>query len=209
MEVALSDNVINNDSKFNNKPSGFVQTEDTPNPNTIKFFPAGGKVLKEGIEEYTSKDEACESDLAYHLFSIENVDRVFLTTTFVSITKKEESSWDSIKVDIIAAIGGYFASIPDGVISGQKKLVEKEEEFEEKDKATVEMIKNLIETKIRPAVMSDGGDIQFSGYKNNVVYLQLRGACSGCPSSSYTLKEGIQNMLQHYIPEIDSVEAVV
>ena len=109
MEVALSDNVINNDSKFNNKPSGFVQTEDTPNPNTIKFFPAGGKVLKEGIEEYTSKDEACESDLAYHLFSIENVDRVFLTTTFVSITKKEESSWDSIKVDIIAAIGGYFA----------------------------------------------------------------------------------------------------
>ena len=187
--------------------SRFIQTETTPNPNTIKLYPWGKIVMKSGVADFPSKKEAESSDLAYGLFLIQGVERVFFGNDFISVTKNETISWDILKPDVIAMIADYFVENTDGVkINFEDQDID--EDFEKKDTHVVNMIKDIIENKIRASVMADGGDIVFHGYKEGIVYLKLRGACAGCPSASYTLKSGIENMLKHYIPNIKSVEAV-
>jgi len=185
----------------------FIQTETTPNPATLKFLP-GRAVLESGTLDMASKDAARLSPLAERLFEIPNVGGVFFGSDFISITKSD-GDWQQIKPAVLGAIMEHF-------ISGAPLLAgdaapapgESDEFFDEKDSETVELIKDLIETRVRPAVAGDGGDITFKGFKEGVVYLTMKGACSGCPSSTATLQHGIQNLLKHFVPEVTEVRPI-
>ena len=183
----------------------FIQTEATPNPATLKFLP-GGPVLENGSREIQNEEEARVSPLASALFAIDGVSGVFLGPDFISVTKSS-GEWPHLKPAILGAIMEHFMSggaiLTPGAENGQE---DKHEFFAAEDSEIVVTIKDLIETRVRPAVASDGGDIVFRGFKDGVVYLQMKGACSGCPSSTATLKRGIQNLLCHFVPEVKSVE---
>ena len=178
----------------------FVQTETTPNPNSLKFLP-GKVVSKNGSFEITKNDET-NNELVKNLLSVDGVEGIFLGTDFISINKYDEVSWEDIKHIIISLINDFYSTGKDCVI--EKKLNENQENLKDIEKKIVQ----ILEKKIRPAVAKDGGDIKFKEFKDGVVKVQLQGSCSGCPSSTMTLKQGVQNLLCHYIPEVKQVEAV-
>ena len=177
----------------------FIQTEDTPNPATLKFIP-GVAVLPGDTAEFVSEEATKTSPLAKRIFAIDGVVSVFLSGDFIAITKNDVSEWFSLKPSILAGIMEHFAS---GLPVMEASSQESEEAGEETE--TVQQIKHLLDTRVRPAVAMDGGDITFHSFDEGVVTLQMRGACQGCPSSTATLKMGIENMLRHYIPEVKEV----
>ena len=183
----------------------FVQTEITPNPASLKFLP-GRVVMEKGTADFRSVEEAKNSLLAQNLFKIDGVEGVFFGSDFISITKIEGIDWQVIKPSILGSIADHFES--------DTPVMNKIENTDEgatnvKDSEIVVQIKELLDTKVRPAVAMDGGDITFSEYKDGIVFLHMKGACSGCPSSTATLKAGIENMLKHYIPEVQRVEPMM
>ncbi len=187
----------------------FIQTEETPNPATLKFIP-GMVLLESGTKEFKNKQEASKNPLAKILFSLDNVTGVFIGKDFLTITKYDEVEWESLKPTILSTILDFFSSggsIDEASLETDSKPKE-EEKYSKKDAEMVKKINELLDERIKPAVAQDGGDISFVRLKDGVVFLELRGACSGCPSSTITLKSGIENMLKYYIPEIKSVEAV-
>ena len=185
----------------------FIQTEATPNPATLKFIP-GRPVLDSGTMEFTSREAAARSPLAERLFGVAGVTSVFYGADFITVTK-DGSDWQYLKPAILGAIMEHYMSgeplLADGSAPGTESLDEEDEFFSEEDAETVEMIKDLIETRVRPAVANDGGDITFRGFKDGIVYLNMKGACSGCPSSTATLQHGIQNLLRHFVPDVVEV----
>ncbi len=182
----------------------FIQTETTPNPATLKFLP-GRPVLESGALDMPNKEAAAQSPLAQRLFEIPNVGGVFFGADFISITKTG-GEWQQIKPAVLGAIMEHFMTGGQLLASGAEQHAEADDEFfDEKDADTVATIKDLIETRVRPAVAGDGGDITFKGYKEGVVFLTMKGACSGCPSSTATLQHGIQNLLRHFVPEVTEV----
>ena len=184
----------------------FIQTEQTPNPTTLKFLP-GCPVMDSGTANFTSAEAARISPLAERLFSLPAVTGVFLGTDFVTVTKTEEEDWYRLKPAILAVIMEQFTAgrpVLIGPPAGSAMAGAGEDEEDE----VVAQIKELLETRVRPAVAQDGGDIIFHDFEDGVVYLQMQGSCSGCPSSTATLKAGIENMLRHYIPEVLEVRAV-
>ena len=184
----------------------FIQTEATPNPATLKFLP-GRPVLEEGTRDYRSAEEAAESPLAERLFAIPGVTGVFYGADFIAVTKYA-GDWAHLKPAILGAImEHYLSGAP--ILSAAAAAEDQEDEFyDEKDTEIVDTIKELLETRVRPAVANDGGDITFQGYRDGVVYLHMRGACSGCPSSTATLRNGIENLLRHFVPEVEEVRPI-
>jgi Fe-S cluster biogenesis protein NfuA len=181
----------------------FIQTEATPNPATLKFLP-GGPVLQDGSWEIQSEEQAQVSPLASALFAIDGVSGVFFGPDFISVTKSN-GEWPQLKPAVLGVIMEHFVSGQPILAPDAAKALQ-QESFAPEDAELVEKIKELLETRVRPAVAADGGDIVFSRFKDGVVYLQMKGSCSGCPSSSATLKRGIQNLLCHFLPEVKSVE---
>ena len=178
----------------------FVQIENTPNPNSLKFLP--GKVVSNyGSFEITKKDET-KNELIRNLLSVNGVEGIFLGKDFISINKYDDISWDEIKHIVISLINDFYSSGKECVI--EQSLNEETVNLKEIEKKIVK----ILDQKIRPAVAKDGGDIKFKEFKDGVVKVQLQGSCSGCPSSTMTLKQGVQNLLCHYIPEIKEVEAI-
>lgn len=182
----------------------FIQTESTPNPATLKFIP-GVAVMDTGTVDFATREAAARSPLASRLYDVNGVDGVFFGGDFITVTKTDDMDWTPLKPAIMDAIMGHFAS-------GQPLLNEdasmSDHAKSDDDDELVTQIKELLDTRVRPAVAQDGGDILFHGFERGVVYLQLQGSCSGCPSSTATLKGGIENMLRHYIPEVIEVRAV-
>ena len=182
----------------------FIQTEATPNPQTLKFIP-GKPVLADGTADFRGKSEATASPLASRLFDIDGVSGVFLGSDFISVTKGA-GEWQHLKPMILGAIMEHFmsgASVVDDASANDSEAGA----FDPKDADVVATIKELLETRVRPAVAQDGGDITFAGFREGVVYLHMRGACSGCPSSTATLRHGIENLLRHFCPEVEEVQA--
>ncbi|MEM7598575.1 MAG: NifU family protein [Pseudomonadota bacterium] len=184
----------------------FIQTESTPNPATLKFLP-GLAVLDAGTADFPSAEAAEKSPLAQRVFGVEGVSGVFFGLDFITVTKAENVEWDHIKPAILGAIMEHFQS-------GQPVMTEADtsgghaEHDSEEDAVVVGQIKELLDTRVRPAVAQDGGDITFHGFDRGVVYLHMQGACAGCPSSTITLKMGIENLLRHYIPEVTEVRPI-
>ena len=178
----------------------FVQTEITPNPNSLKFIP-GKVVSNSGSFEITKKDDV-KNDLIRNILSINGVEGIFLNRDFISINKYDDVSWDEIKHIIISFINDYYSSGKEYVVN--KDINESNEKLSEIEKKIVQ----ILDEKIRPAVAKDGGDIKFKEFQNGIVKVQLQGSCSGCPSSTMTLKQGVQNLLCHYIPEVKEVVAI-
>lgn len=185
----------------------FIQTEATPNPATLKFLP-GRPVLGRGSIHYASAAEAVSSPLAERLFAVPGVVGVFLGDDFVTVTKAGNEEWAVLKSIVMAALMDHFLSGLPVLHDLDTAEQEEEEAFAEEDAGIVQQIKELLEMRVRPAVAQDGGDIVFQGFDKGVVYLKMRGSCAGCPSSTATLKMGIENMLKHYVPEITEVRAV-
>ena len=178
----------------------FVQTEITPNPNSLKFIP--GKIVSSvGSFEVTKKDNV-NNELIRNILSVNGVEGIFLSKDFISVNKHDENSWDDIKHIVISHINEFYASGKEFVVN--KDLKDQSENLDEIEKRIVQ----LLEEKIRPAIARDGGDIKFKEFKDGVVKVQLQGSCSGCPSSTMTLKQGVQNLLCHYLPEVKEVEAI-
>ena len=185
----------------------FIQTEHTPNPATLKFIP-GKSVLGDGTVDYRSRSEASGSPLATRLFDIDGVAGVFLGSDFISVTKGE-AEWPHIKPAILGAIMEHYMSGAPVMGSGAADADEGvEEQYDPKDEETVRTIKELLDTRVRPAVANDGGDITFHGFREGVVFLHMRGACAGCPSSTATLRHGIENLLKHFCPDVQEVRPV-
>lgn len=181
----------------------FIQTEQTPNPATLKFLP-GQAVLDKGTADFPTADTAGNSPLAKNLFSIDGVAGVFLGADFITITKSDTKDWSTLKPHVLAAIMDHFLSgLP--AVSDNAPVASDDSN----DSDVVKQIKDLIEQRVRPAVAQDGGDITFNRFEEGVVYLNLKGSCAGCPSSTATLKSGIENMLKHYIPEVIEVRQVL
>ena len=178
----------------------FVQTEITPNPNSLKFIP--GKIVSSGGSFEVTKNDNVNNELIRNILSVNGVEGIFLGKDFISVNKHDENSWEDIKHIVISHINEFYASGKEFVIN--KDLTEQNESFDEIEKRIVQ----LLEDKIRPAIAKDGGDIKFKEFKDGVVKVQLQGSCSGCPSSTMTLKQGVQNLLCHYIPEVKQVEAI-
>ena len=178
----------------------FVQTEITPNPNSIKFLP-GKPVSNSGSFEINKKDNI-SNELIRNLLSVNGVEGIFLGKDFISINKYDDTHWDEIKHIVISLINDFYSNGNECVI--EKSLDEEKEDLKEIEKKIVK----ILDQKIRPAVAKDGGDIKFKEFKNGIVRVKLQGSCSGCPSSTMTLKQGVQNLLCHYIPEVKEVEAV-
>ena len=178
----------------------FVQIEVTPNPNSLKFLP-GKKVSNNGSFEITKKDDI-KNELIRNILSVNGVEGIFLSKDFLSVNKYDNVSWDEIKHIIISLINDFYSNGKECVI--EKDLTEDTENLKEIEKKIVK----ILDQKIRPAVAKDGGDIKFKEFKNGIVKVQLQGSCSGCPSSTMTLKQGVQNLLCHYIPEVKGVEAI-
>jgi Fe-S cluster biogenesis protein NfuA len=183
----------------------FIQTEATPNPATLKFLP-GRTVLAEGTLDIRDRDEAAKSPLAERLFDIPSINGVFFGYDFITVTKAD-GEWQQLKPAILGAIMEHFMSGAPLLNEGAEDAAA-DEFYDPEDEETVATIKDLIETRVRPAVASDGGDITFKGFKDGVVYLNMKGACSGCPSSTATLKHGIQNLLRHFVPDVVEVRPV-
>jgi Fe-S cluster biogenesis protein NfuA len=181
----------------------FIQTEATPNPATLKFLP-GRAVLETGTLDLRDRDQAAQSPLAERLFDINGVSGVFFGSDFIAVTKSD-GEWQQLKPMILGAIMEYFMSGTPLLAAGGTEQRDADEFFEAADADTVATIKELIETRVRPAVANDGGDITFRGFKDGVVYLNMKGACSGCPSSTATLRHGIQNLLRHFVPDVTEV----
>ncbi len=183
----------------------FIQTEATPNPATLKFIP-GRTVLDQGTMEFNDRSAADRSPLAAKLFEVPGVTGVFYGSDFVTVTKND-GEWQHLKPAILGAIMEHYMSggplMADGSVAGIDE--DGDEFFDEKDAETVDTIKDLIETRVRPAVANDGGDITFRGFKDGIVYLAMKGSCAGCPSSTATLQHGIQNLLKHFVPEVIEV----
>ncbi|PCI62728.1 MAG: NifU family protein [Kordiimonadales bacterium] len=184
----------------------FIETEATPNPDTLKFLP-GREVLEVGTANFNNPDGTAASPLATAMFAIVGVTGVFLGSNFITITKAHEDDWANLKPNVLAGLMQFFASGAPVLVQGQETSELAVDENEE-DAEIIEQIKTLLDEKIRPAVAGDGGDIVYHGFKDGVVYLQMQGACSGCPSASITLKSGIENLLKYYVPEVVDVRAV-
>lgn len=186
----------------------FIQTEETPNPNTMKFLP-GQDVLADKTAFFTDVESAARSPLAQAMFSLPNIRAVFYGSDFITVTKHADASWDVLKPQILTTMMEHYQT-------GNPIMLEEEEQkpkaeaiaYSDEEKEIVNQIKELIEMRVRPAVAQDGGDIVFHAFREGIVELEMRGACSGCPSSTATLKHGIENMLKHYVPEVISVEAI-
>lgn len=182
----------------------FIQTETTPNPATLKFLP-GRDVMATGTADFADRAAAGRSPLAQRLFDVEGVTGVFLGSDFVTVTKSPDKEWYVLKPAILGMIMEHFTSgrpvLQPGAEDGATAT--------EDDDEVVTQIKELLDTRVRPAVAQDGGDIVFHGFEDGVVYLHMQGACAGCPSSTATLKSGIENMLRHYVPEVQEVRAVM
>jgi Fe-S cluster biogenesis protein NfuA len=183
----------------------FIQTEETPNPATLKFLP-GRPVMTSGTANFTTAEAARISPLAERLFSLPEVKGVFLGTDFVTVTKSADGDWYHLKPAILAVIMEHFTAGRPVLLHDLTPAVASDGEEEEDE--IVAQIKELLETRVRPAVAQDGGDIIFHDFEDGVVYLHMQGSCSGCPSSTATLKAGIENMLRHYIPEVVEVRAI-
>ena len=182
----------------------YVQTEETPNPNTLKFLP--GKIVSEvGSVEFTTKEQT-ENRLIKDILSIKEVNMVFLGSDFITVKKTDQILWKEIKPKIISLISEYY--LKDNVSILNKNYLKQKSNNEESNNEVVKKIINVLDEKIRPAVARDGGDIKFKSFDNGLVTVELQGSCSGCPSSAMTLKQGVQNLLCHYVPEVKSVEAV-
>src|ERR1700709_1888886 len=185
----------------------FIQTEATPNPATLKFIP-GRAVLDAGTLEFASREAAARSPLPERLVVVQALTSVFYGSDFVTVTK-DDSDWQYLKPAILGAIMEHYMSgaplLADGTAGNDEALDEEDEFFDEADAETVETIKDLIETRVRPAVANDGGDITFRGFKDGIVYLNMKGSCAGCPSSTATLQHGIQNLLKHFVPDVIEV----
>ena len=179
----------------------FVQTQNTPNPNSLKFIP-GKKVSNSGSFEISDKEKV-NNELVRNILSINGVTSIFLEEDFLSVNKLEKSEWEDIKHIVISFINEFYANGNEFIIDKnvQAKAQQNYTEIEKK-------IINILETKVKPAVARDGGDIKFEEFKNGIVKVKLQGSCSGCPSSTMTLKQGVQNLLCHYIPEVKQVEAI-
>jgi len=187
----------------------FIQTERTPNPATMKFLP-GVPIMERGTANYTAQAEAAPSPLAMGLFGVDGIAGIFLGADFITVTKSDDKDWDVMKPQILGAIMEHFQS--------GKAVIEVEDAedaggasgpAEADDGGAIgQQIKELIDTRVRPAVAQDGGDIVYKGFEDGIVYLHMQGACAGCPSSTATLKNGIENMLRHYIPEVIEVRAI-
>ena len=178
----------------------FIQTEITPNPNSLKFLP-GKTVSNIGSIEINSKDET-NNDLIRNLLSVNGVEGIFLGKDFISVNKYDHIPWEEIKHIVISLMNDFYSNGNDYVIN--KSLKEEKKDFSEIENKIIK----ILDDKIRPAVAKDGGDIKFKEFKNGIVKVQLQGSCSGCPSSTMTLKQGVQNLLCHYIPEVQKVEAI-
>ncbi|KAL5716811.1 NifU-like protein 4 [Ranunculus cassubicifolius] len=192
--------------KYRQRRSMFIQTQPTPNPSSLMFYP-GKPVMEVGSADFPNARTAMNSPLAKSLFAIDGTSRVFFGSDFITVTKSDESAWEFLKPEIFAAIMDFYSSgqplfLDPNVASSMDTAIH------EDDSETVAMIKELLETRIRPAVQDDGGDIEYRGFdpESGVVKLKMQGACSGCPSSAVTLKSGIENMLMHYVPEVRAVE---
>lgn len=183
----------------------FIQTEATPNPQTLKFIP-GKPVLADGTADFRAKDDATSSPLASRLFDIDGVEGVFLGSDFISVTKGE-AEWQHLKPMILGAIMEHYMSGA-AVVDGEGANDSADGAYDAEDADVVATIKELLETRVRPAVAQDGGDITFAGFRDGTVYLHMRGACAGCPSSTATLRHGIENLLRHFCPEVEEVQAV-
>ena len=178
----------------------FVQTEITPNPNSLKFLP-GKNVSNMGSFEVTQKDQT-NNELVKNLLSINGVEGIFLGKDFISINKYDDTSWDEIKHIVISLINDFYSTGKECVV--ENTLIENNENLKDIEKKIIK----ILDEKIRPAVAKDGGDIKFKEFKDGIVKVQLQGSCSGCPSSTMTLKSGIENMLKYYVPEVESVEPI-
>jgi Fe-S cluster biogenesis protein NfuA len=183
----------------------FIQTEQTPNPATLKFLP-GRAVMGEGTANFPSPEQAARSPLAQRLFQVDGVTGVFFGSDFITVTKAEDKEWGLMKPAILGVIMEHFVAGKPVMLAGAAPAPVADGEGE--DDEIVAQIKDLLDTRVRPAVAQDGGDIIFRGFEDGVVYLHMQGSCSGCPSSTATLKMGIENMLRHYVPEVVAVEAV-
>ncbi|MBI1301777.1 MAG: NifU family protein [Alphaproteobacteria bacterium] len=181
----------------------FIQTEETPNPATVKFIP-GQDVLKVGSLDFASRGDASKSPLAMRLFSIVGVKRVFFTKDFVSISKADDTDWSMLKPMILAALMEHL-STGQPILDDDFYEAKKESSVTTEDDEIILQIKELLDERVRPMVAMDGGDIVFERFEDGIVFLQMHGACAGCPSSTATLKTGIENMLKHYIPEVIEV----
>ncbi|MGB7206387.1 MAG: NifU family protein [Anderseniella sp.] len=184
----------------------FIQTEATPNPSTLKFIP-GKPVVDGDPRDFRSAEEAAISPLAEKLFSVSGVEGVFLGSDFITVTKSE-AEWQHLKPAVLGAIMEHFMSGAPVIRSGEAAVAQEEGDYAEADQQIVTTIKELLDTRVRPAVAQDGGDITFHGFKEGIVYLHMKGACAGCPSSTATLKHGIENLLRHFIPEVSEVRPV-
>jgi Fe-S cluster biogenesis protein NfuA len=180
----------------------FIQTEATPNPNTLKFLP-GRAVMEAGTADFPDREAAGRSPLATRLFTIDGVTRVFLGSDFITVAKPDETDWAVLKPMVLGAIMDHFTSGEANVAAGTEAAA-----AEGEDSDIVVQIKELLDTRVRPSVAGDGGDIIFRGFEDGTVYLHMQGSCSGCPSSTATLKHGIENLLRYYVPEVQAVEAV-
>ena len=187
----------------------FIQTESTPNPSTLKFLP-GRTVMETGVKDFPDAASAIESPLAERLFAVDGVQSVFFGTDFITVTKGA-TEWQHMKPAVLGAIMEHFTSgapVLTAQSTSGEEAASDEFNYSEEDAEIVDQIKDLLETRVRPAVAQDGGDIAFHGFDKGTVFVHMRGACAGCPSSTATLKMGIENMLRHYIPEVTEVQAV-
>lgn len=183
----------------------FIETEGTPNPETIKFLP-GRTVMEDGTADFKDGDDLSTSPLAQALFGIDGVKGVFLGADYVSVTKSGSDDWSGLQAQILAGMMQFFSSNAPVYTGDAQGTLSVEEDPEDAD--IIAQIRTLLDEKVRPSVAGDGGDIVFRGFKEGTVYLQMQGACSGCPSSTITLKHGIENLLRYYVPEVSAVEQV-
>ena len=184
----------------------FIQTESTPNPATLKFLP-GQSVLETGTADFPTPEAGAGSPLARRIFAVDGVTGVFLGTDFVTVTKAEDVAWEHVKPAILGAVMEHFQS-GQPALEGAAPAGDGHAAHDGPDAEIVTQIKQLLDTRVRPAVAQDGGDITFHGFDRGIVYLHMQGACAGCPSSTLTLKMGIENLLRHYIPEVIEVRPV-
>ncbi len=180
----------------------FIQTEATPNPATLKFLPGGQVVMGKGTADFSAPERAAKSPLAQRLFAVDGVAGVFLGPDFITVSKTDAQTWDQLKPQVLMALMAHFNSGDPVVEAGA------EDEVAPDDDAIVTRIKDLLDTRVRPTVAQDGGDIVFHSFTDGVVYLHMQGSCAGCPSSTATLKNGVENLLRYYVPEVQRVEAV-
>jgi Fe-S cluster biogenesis protein NfuA len=185
----------------------FIETEGTPNPATLKFLP-GREVMGLTTADFASAASSARSPLAAALFALPGVARVFLGGDFITVTKNDLVSWQSLKPEVLGVVMDHFVAGRPVIAAAAEADMFDEEDVDPADQEIVDQIKELLETRVRPAVASDGGDIVFRGFREGIVKLHMQGSCSGCPSSRATLKHGIENMLRHYVPEVVAVEQV-